>query len=88
MPFLLLYALAITIYCIINTHLGSGVVEIRGEARGPSSLATSIELVAFLQSVKYCALSAPGGMEQRKRAVVPTLAKKVCSLFGARNRSG
>ena len=52
------------------------MVEKGGEGRGPSSLATSIELVAFLQSAKYCALSAPGRMEQRKRAVVPTLAKK------------
>ncbi len=67
-------------------HLGSGVVERLGEGRGPSSLATS--LVAFLQSAKYCALSAPGRMEQRRRAVVPTLAKKVRSLFGGMNRSG
>ena len=64
------------------------MAEKAGRVRGPITLATSVMRVESVQSAKYCSRSAPGKMEQSRRAVMPTFAKNVRSLLGKIVESG
>lgn len=63
------------------SDLGDGAVKIF-DGRGPSIPATLEEVLASIQSTKYRSRSAPGRIEQLRRARVPALAKNVRSSIG------